>query len=479
MVFNGKETHPMANNPPKTRNSFLKNKWLWIISAVVVLAVGTKVLMAAFFPDKPPEPPLQTATVKRGEIEKTVSATGSVTPNFEVDIKAKASGIITKLPYDISDYVHKGALLVQLDPIDEVHDVAQAQATLTSMDRKTVQDKINLDVADRTLQTDLAKGQADLKTAQANYNNAHSQADRLATLVKQRFISQEEYETGMTTQAQMASALSDAQTHLNELQTEKVNLQSHAEDVKIAAATADAQRVSLAEQQQLLSETKIYAPIDGVVVARTGQLGLLIASGISNVGGGTAIMTLADLSRIFVDAAVDESDIGDVRLNQPVTITADAFPGHTFTGHVTQIGSQGTVDSNVVTFDVKIEVDSVNKNLLKPQMTANVEIQTAKNDNALVVPADAVITTHRGHTIVEIVDADGKTTHPQRVGVGINNGTDVEITSGLTEGQVVVAGRNQEKSRWRKDPNNPNGQNGNGSGNNQRAQMMMMRSFHH
>jgi HlyD family secretion protein len=471
----------MASPPPKPHNhsrGFNNRKQLTLVLigvAVIVLAVVLGFLLLS--PKKSETTAITTVQVTQGPITKTVAATGKVVPNFEVEIKAKASGKIIRLPYDVSDTVQQGALLVQLDPIDENRNVSQAVASLSGLESKASQSQVNLQVAQRTLTTDLAKAKADLAAAKAKYVDAHSKAQRLHTLVQQRFISQEEAETGHTTEAQAVTDLKNAQTHLRELQTQQLALQAQQEDVQYSAAQARAQQVALAEAQQRLSETKIYAPISGVVTSRTGQIGNIVASGISNVGGGTAIMTLADLSHIYVLANVDESDIGQVREGQTVNITADAFPGQTFKGRVVRIAPEGVEESNVVTFEVKIEVEGANSHLLKPTMTTNVEIVVAQKPNAMKVPDDAVHTGRKGGSFVMVKQPNGQLQR-QRVTVGISNGTETEILDGLTPGESVATGQGQARSRWRKDQSQSQSQGPGGQqGANRRGQMMMMRGL--
>lgn len=415
--------------------------------------------------------PLQTVSVTRGDIVKSVATTGRVVPNFEVEIKGKASGKIIQLPYDVSDTVKEGELLVRLDPIDESRQVSQASASLAGVESRMVQTRLNLQVAQQNLATNIARARADLHAAEMRAREAEAKKVRLEELIKSRYISQEEYETGLADAAQGQSALENARVRLQELQTQEIALKAQAQDLNIAAAEAQGQRVALASSQQRLSETQIYAPISGVITSRQGQIGQIVSSGISNVSGGTTIMTLADLSRIFVLASVDESDIGQVHENQPVTITVDAYPGKTFAGKVLRISPKGVEESNVVTFEVKIEVLDPNNQLLKPEMTANVEILIDRKENVLTLPLEAIIT-HNDQSFVRVLDTSSQKPKRIRVTTGLTNGSKVEIIRGLKAGDKVLIGQKEMRSRWRKD-----GQGGGGQGGNMRGQRMMMRSF--
>jgi multidrug efflux pump subunit AcrA (membrane-fusion protein) len=165
------------------------------------------------------------------------------------------------------------------------------------------------------------------------------------------------------------------------------------------------------------------------------------------VGGGTTVLTLSDLSHIFVVAAVDESDIGKVREGQTVTVTADAYPGKTFQGQVVRIATRGVNLSNVVTFEVKIEVLGDEKALLKPEMTANVEILTAAKDDAVLVPAEAVVRKGRGKQVVTVI-GEGGSKEEVAVTPGLSDGTRTEIASGLTEGQTVLVHKGGAEGKW-------------------------------
>jgi len=160
---------------------------------------------------------------------------------------------------------------------------------------------------------------------------------------------------------------------------------------------------------------------------------------------------LSDLSRLFVLASVDESDIGKVALEQPVTITADAFPEERFRGKVVRIATRGLNTSGVVTFEVKIEVQSRNKSLLRPEMTTNVEIIAASKEDVLLVPNEAV-SRKRGQPVCQVAQTDG-TTEERPVEVGLTDGVNTEITAGLTEGERVVLPAGKAESQWRREGN--------------------------
>jgi len=387
-----------------------------------------------------------TVKVKRGPIQLRIESTGRVVSNLDVEIKCKASGEVTGVPYDVSDPVKKGDLLVELDPIDEERRVKQAEVNLSSSKARLVQARQNLETAERDLANDMARAQADLKAARAKLQDAQAKAERTKKLLEAHRVSIEENETAQTAAALAAADLENAKITLAELEVKKDALEVLRQDVALAEDQVESNEIELEMAQQRLKDTKVFAPIDGVVADRQVEVGQIISSPTSNVGGGTTLLVLSDLSRVFVLASVDESDIGTIEVGQRVAITADAFPDKEFRGKVVRVAARGENVSNVVTFDVKIEVLSEDKENLKPEMTANVVIIAAESENALLVPSDTV-RRRDGKTFV-LVPSDGQ--EPDRLGVevGIDDGVQTEILSGLKEGEEVVQSKGQIQSRW-------------------------------
>jgi HlyD family secretion protein len=389
------------------------------------------------------------ATVERGPITAVVSSTGRVVPDLDVEIKCKASGEVKALPFDVSDVVTQGALLVELDPIDEQRRVQQAQIALASSRARVEQKRSALAVAERSLQTNRTRAQTALESAKARAADARAKAERSKLLLQKQLLSQEEFDTVETSAVQAEAELKNARTRLEELETEALSLEISRQDLQLASAQVKSDEITLADAQRRLSETKVFAPIDGVISGRSVEIGQIVSSGINNIGGGTTLMTVADLRRIYVLASVDESDIGSVEVGHKATITVDAFPDETFRGTVTRIATKGVNVSNVVTFEVKVEVTDERKRLLKPEMTANVDIVTASKESALLVPAQAISKGRRGFVAV-VPSPDGKGEGERRpVTIGIRNDTTIEIVEGLAEGDRVQLSNDGAESKWR------------------------------
>jgi len=247
---------------------------------------------------------------------------------------------------------------------------------------------------------------------------------------------------------------------MEELALKEKELEIKRQNVKLAEAQVETDKINLSLSEQRLQDTKVFSPIDGVVSERNVQTGQIISSGISNVGGGTVTMVISDLSRMFIIASVDESDIGKVELSQNVVITADAFPGKRFSGKIERIGTKGVNVSNVVTFEVKIELIGANKSLLKPEMTTNIEIIVAEKEEALLVPSEAVLNKDDQDFVRVMIDNGSVKERP--VQVGISDGVLTEITGGLNKGDLVVYRPEEAKSRWRTDQSRRNLSSGRG-----------------
>ena len=180
-----------------------------------------------------------------------------------------------------------------------------------------------------------------------------------------------------------------------------------------------------------------------MVASLSVQKGSIVASGINNVSGGTTIMTLLDLSRVFVLATVDESDIGGVEVGQEARVGVDSYPGRTFAGKVVRVAVQGVNASNIVTFEVKVEVLDERKDLLKPQMTGNVTIVEASRPDALTVPV-AAVSRQGPRSFVTMADGTRR-----EVKLGLEGVERTEIADGLKEGDAVLVKSDEPESRWR------------------------------
>lgn len=390
----------------------------------------------------------ETEAVARGEIRQEVDCVGRVVSNRDVEIKCRASGEILRIPYDVSDAVKKDDILLELDERDQERTLRQSKAALAAAEARLAQSKSNLLVAEKTVEVAKMKAGAALESAQARVADSKSKSKRQEELFQKKFSSPEQYETSKTTAVQAEQDLLSARANVEDVKSQELALESRRQDVALSEAQAESSRIACEIALLQLSYTKVKAPLDGVISKRTVQVGQIISSGVTNIGGGTTAMILSDLSHLFVYASVDESKIGEVQLGQPVVITTDAFPDVKFLGKVERIGTTGLSVQAVVTFEVRIEVVDENKKLLKPEMTANVTITTAEKKDVLVVSA-ANISRNRSGNFVTLVQQDGTQEEKHPVKLGISDGNQTEIVEGLSEGDLVLVRRAEDESRWR------------------------------
>jgi HlyD family secretion protein len=388
--------------------------------------------------------PVSTAKVERGPVRQAVSSSGKVVSNLDVEIKCKASGEVIKLPFDISQPVKKGDLLLELDPRDEQQRVRQAEATVRASQARLINARESLALADENLKSDRLRAEAALAAAQARARDARAKAERTRELQQKRLASLEETETAETAASQADADAESAAARIEEIKSQARTLEQARQQIRIAEAQVDNDQVSLDLARQRLAETRVVSPLDGVVTQRSVQIGQIISSGISNVGGGTTALVVSDLSRIFVLAAVDESDIGQVRPGQRVKVTVDAFRNREFSGEVVRISPRGANVSNVVTFEVKIEVTAADKDLLRPEMTATAEILIDERADALLAPADALF--RRGGKTWATVVGPGGERSDREVTAGIGDGRRTEVLSGLAAGDTVLL--QAANSKW-------------------------------
>src|SRR5690349_12107912 len=276
--------------------------------------------------NKDKAPFIQTALVTRRTIVIDAEATGAVEPINVVEVKSKASGLITKMPVETGTLVKPGDLLVQIDTRD-------------------VQNQYN-------------QAEADLKASQAKLQVSDAQKQRSDELYKARVITSQEIE----------SASLDYENSK-------------------AAVIRSAANLDLAKQR--LEDATVTAPTSGTVLTKTVSLGQVITSATSSATGGTTLLTMADLGRVRVRALFNETDIGQVRPGQTASVTVDAFPDRRFQGVVEKIEPSATIQQNVTMFPVLVTLDN-SESLLKPGMNGEVAVLVDQVNDVVAVPNDAL-----------------------------------------------------------------------------------------
>jgi HlyD family secretion protein len=355
------------------------------------------------------------AKVEKGDLAKSVVATGKVTPITKVEVKSKASGIVKKLLVDYGDRVKKGQLLAQLDKEEIQAQVDQARAALEA-------------------------AEANLTSSRADYDRAKVDAEGPdVPLLKRAY----ERAIGMAKEGVVStSALEDAQKNY-ELALNKQNVaKAQVTVLKAKIAQAEAQvaqdRATLKQLDEQLSYTDIESPIDGVVLSRDVEMGDAVSSILVLGSSATLVMTLGDTSQVYVKGKVDESDIGKVYIGQPARIKVESFKDKTFNGVVTKISPMGVEKDNVTTFEVRVSINNPGGEL-KAEMTANAEIILEEHKNVLQIPEGAIIYDKDKKASVEIPDPKAKDGKKKvALSIGISNGAKTEVLSSLKEGDQVV-----------------------------------------
>jgi len=398
-----------GNNKKKRRRLFIYGG----IGLALVLLIAIGVFAATRGGTK--IDPSKLAKVEKGDLAKSVVATGKVTPIIKVEVKSKASGIVKKLLVDYGDRVKKGQLLAQLDKIEIEAQVEQSRASLEAADA-------NL----KSTQADLERAKVDAEGPDVPLlKRAY---DRATNMAKDGVVS--------------ASALDDAQKNY-EMSLNKQNV-SKAQVTVLRAKIAQAQaqvaqdQANLKQLEEQLSYTDIISPLDGIVLSRDVQLGDAVSSILVLGSSATLVMTLGDTSEVYVKGKVDESDIGKVYLGQPARIKVESFKDKTFTGKVTKISPMGVEKDNVTTFEVRVSIQNPGGEL-KAEMTANAEIILEEHKNVLQIPEGAIMYDKDKKASVEIPNPKGKDGKDKiAVNIGISNGAKTEVLSGVKEGDQVV-----------------------------------------
>jgi len=391
-----------------------KRLWIWLGAgvALVVLVAGLGLVRLAKGVSIDPN---RLAKVTRGDVARSVIATGEIQPIVKVEVKSKASGIVQKLFVDINDRVHKGEELAQLDE-QEIQDqvdaqraqLASAEANVTTYEANIEQDKVNAAAPDLPMYK--------------------------ATLDRNLEMNKE----GIVSRQTLDDADRDYLAALTKRDAARAQIGVDTAKLKQARAQVLESQASLKQLEQQLAYTTIVAPMDGVILSRDVEMGDAVSSILVLGSTATLVMTEGDTSEVYVQGKVDEADIAHVYLGQPARIKVESFRDRLFYGKVTKIAPMGVEKDNVTTFEVRVSINNPGGEL-KANMTANAEVLLDEHKGVLTVPENAVIYDNQKNAFVQVPDRgqkDGARKIP--VNVGLSNGSVTEVVSGLREGDQVV-----------------------------------------
>jgi HlyD family secretion protein len=367
---------------------------------------------------------IQIAEVKRATISSTVRAPGRVQPETQVKLSANVPGEVVRLAVKEGDHVKRGQFLLQIDDTQYRARVREAQAAISA-------------------------AESNLRLAEASYAQSDATWKRKESLFQQNLVSPEEIDQARTQRS-----------------TDKARVDAGQQQVEQARAT-------LQVSEDNLRKTRFESPIDGTITQLNIEKGEIVVVGTMNQPG-TVILTVADLARMKVEADVDETDVASVRLGQTAKIKADALPDTTLTGNVVEIANspyiqdQGTQEQQT-NFEVDVMIDGP-PSILRPGMTADVEIKTATRDSVLTVPIQALVLrtaeelkpVGKGRRSSQGAKADENakagapkkpseefkgvfvfakgTVEFRKVKPGISSDTDYEVSGNLKPGEQVVIG---------------------------------------
>jgi HlyD family secretion protein len=395
-----------------------------------------------------------TAKVERQDLATIVSGTGQIKPTTYVNLGATAMGRVTHLYVKEGDRVQKGQTVASIENVQQEASVTGQQAAIAAA------------------KTDIASYIAAEKTAEANVDHAQADLDqkkldweRAQGLYKAGILAKQDYDAKKAAYDLDVASVSQAVAGVNQAKAQTASARGHLQT----------QEATLRANQDLLNRTIAIAPFDGIVTNEPIREGETVVEGIQNAEGST-LMTLADMSVITAEVKVDETDIVNIRVGQPADITVDALPGRVFKGHVTLVGDQALLRSTGVAtsqsttgteeakdFKVIVTLDNPS-NELRPGLSTTAKITTASKPSVLSLPIQALTmytpepSSTKGKVEAASTTSAAKTAPVQGVYVvekdahgklrakfvpvttGITGATDIEVLSGLTQGQEVITG---------------------------------------
>ena len=431
--------------------------WKKVLIGVVGVPAALIVLGVAVHESNKGVVTVQTGKAERQDLSSIVSASGEIKPKTYVNIGANAFGKITHLYVKEGDRVRKGQLLAQLENVQSTADVAATKASLEASRTDALAAEANLNTA-----------RADLNRAKADVERMRLDWDRAEGLYKAELIAKAEYETRKANWQSAEAGLAQAEARVAQAKAQLDSAGRH-----VAQTNA-----SLTRASDVLQKTVYAAPYNGMITNLPVREGETVVIGIQNAPGST-LMTLADMSVITAEVKVDETDIVNVRLGQPAEVTIDAIPKKVFHATVSEIGNNAIVRSTGVATSQQASASQEAKDFkvvvtlqdppedLRPGLSTTAKITTATRSNVVTIPIQAL--TIRREEDLEAASAEKGSVQaaaPQKdasknkkesevqgvfvirdkkaqfvpVQTGITGTTDIEVLSGLTQGDEIVTG---------------------------------------
>ena len=448
----------------------MKRKWK-IILFIVLIAVISGGVFASIKYNERGIVGVQTGKAVKQDLTATVTASGEIKPKNYINLGTNTFGAapITDIMVKEGDHVRKGQVVATLESVQANADVVAQKAAIET----ALADSAAAEAGMRMMSDAIRTAQATVERSKTELERTKLNMDRATELYKQKLIAKQDYDQKKAEYDTAVSALSEAQARVQQAQSQEAQSRQQLDSAQKRIAQV---RAALTRYSDVLQKYSVTAPIDGIVTNLPVRVGETVVPGIQNSASST-IMTIADMSLITSEVKVDETDIVNVKLDQSAEITIDAMPGKTFKGHVEEIGntailrstglaaSQSAVSSQEAKdFKVVIALDNP-PDEIRPGLSCTSKIVTATRQHVLTIPIQALTVRQRGELeplnkgkVTQAADKEALSEKAKKeelqgvfvvqngkaefkkVSTGITGATDIEVLTGLNEGDQIVTG---------------------------------------
>jgi len=449
----------------------VKPKWKILLAICLIVLVAGGVLASIKLNERGIVE-VQTSRVARQDLTAIVTASGEIKPKTYITLGANtlAPAPITEILVKEGDRVRKGQVVAKLQSVQANSDVVAQKATIATAlaDSSAAEANVNsMEDGVRTAQATLERNRAELERTKSNM-------DRTTELYNSKLIAKQDYDQKKSEYDTAVAAMGEAQAKLQQAKSQEAQARQQLTSAQKRIAQLQA---NLDRYNDVLEKYYVTAPIDGIVTDLPVRVGETVVPGVQNSAAST-IMTIADMSLITAEVKVDETDIINVKLDQPSDVTIDAMPGQTFKGHVVEIGdtailrstglaasSSTTANQEAKDFKVVIAIDNPPSSI-RPGLSCTGNIVTATRQRALTIPIQALTVRRRGdlepqkkkdsvQAAAKVDPAAEKAKKEEiqgvfvvkngkaefvKVATGITGATDIEVLSGLNEDDQIVTG---------------------------------------
>ena len=376
-------------------------------------------------------PPDRITPIKRGDLARSVVATGSIIPVTTVELKSKSAGLVKQILVQEGERIKEGQVLIELDK-----EMLQAQLREGEASRMAAGARLQEAEAEAASAETMKKKLAlDVNNQEDNLRFRKRQVDRYRAMSEDKIISRMDMD-------QVERDYQEAYLKLESLRSELLMQDARIEATRKVMARVRAEVIqadaSLDRARENLRYATITSPITGIVLKRHVEVGDAVSSILQLGSQATLLSTLGDMSEVFVEGRVDESDIGHVFVGQQARVKVDAFRDQAFPGKVIRISPLGVSKDNVIGFDVRVSIQDP-KAILRAKMSANAEIVIEEKKGILLIPEGAIVYDKDRNAFAELYDTSQKESSRRvPIKIGISNGTTTEVISGLKEGDRIV-----------------------------------------